>query len=402
MSRILRHISAKDLKRTHQKKLSEQRERAAQKLKEQQKEELERKQLEEIAKPLKSDWRKEFIAEKMSTGGLLYVSLDATDSSLQDIDISDTTSDTSNSSVSNGGGGTGYNTGLDMGTEMISISGVHSSTKSYTLGTFDTSKATTITFKSLQGDYNNGGMANTNSTNIFLIDDDGNTYLMDRIESNYDAYFGHSGVGHPDYPFKAGLFDTMTSSQESELRSDYTNTYIANGFQFSDQMSIYAKIVRFLGIQQQTRTHTITIPSFARGTKTTLRVSQASNAGTSWTNDMAFSDFQVKRTTPINVFVGLDEPEASSFMRMGDMNNLSAEERKQRLKEMLDAGNEWMLKLGLDPSNASVGDIELAVERDNPYQINWPRDSSGPAGRTGQYYDKHMKMWVPVVKKGKA
>ena len=59
MSRILRHISAKDLKRTHQKKLSEQKKLAAQKLKEWQEAEAERKQIEEIARPFKSDWREE-------------------------------------------------------------------------------------------------------------------------------------------------------------------------------------------------------------------------------------------------------------------------------------------------------------------------------------------------------
>ena len=59
MSRILRHISAKDLKRTHQKKLSEKKKLATQKLKEQQKEELERNEIEEVARPYKSDWREE-------------------------------------------------------------------------------------------------------------------------------------------------------------------------------------------------------------------------------------------------------------------------------------------------------------------------------------------------------
>ena len=59
MSRILRHISSKDLKRTHQKKLSEQKELAAKKLKECQEAEAERKQIEEIARPYKSSWREE-------------------------------------------------------------------------------------------------------------------------------------------------------------------------------------------------------------------------------------------------------------------------------------------------------------------------------------------------------
>lgn len=59
MSRILRHISAKDLKRTYQKKLSEQKKLAAKKLEEQQQEEKIRKEIEELSISFKSDWRSE-------------------------------------------------------------------------------------------------------------------------------------------------------------------------------------------------------------------------------------------------------------------------------------------------------------------------------------------------------
>ena len=59
MSRILRHVGNKDFKRTRQRQIGEQKERAAQKLKEWKEAEAERKQIEEIARPFKSDWRKE-------------------------------------------------------------------------------------------------------------------------------------------------------------------------------------------------------------------------------------------------------------------------------------------------------------------------------------------------------
>ena len=55
MSRISRHISVSDLKRTRQKQIDEQKELAAKKLKVEEK----IKQLEEAAKSLKSDWRKD-------------------------------------------------------------------------------------------------------------------------------------------------------------------------------------------------------------------------------------------------------------------------------------------------------------------------------------------------------
>ena len=59
MNRISRHISVKDLRKTHQRQIGEQKEYAAQKLKEWQEAESERKQIEEAAKPYKSNWRDE-------------------------------------------------------------------------------------------------------------------------------------------------------------------------------------------------------------------------------------------------------------------------------------------------------------------------------------------------------
>ena len=66
-----------------------------------------------------------------------------------------------------------------------------------------------------------------------------------------------------------------------------------------------------------------------------------------------------QRRTPINVFVSLDDPEANSFIRGGLGGD---KERKAKLKDMLEAGNEWMRMNGLDPSKTSPGDIEIAAE----------------------------------------
>ena len=82
-------------------------------------------------------------------------------------------------------------------------------------------------------------------------------------------------------------------------------------------------------------------------------------------DDGTFSaSVQYQRRAPVNVFVPLDDPEANSFIRGGlggDKN------KKQQLKDQLDAANELMIKLGLDPSKTSPGDIELA-------QAEYPHD----------------------------
>ena len=66
-----------------------------------------------------------------------------------------------------------------------------------------------------------------------------------------------------------------------------------------------------------------------------------------------------QRRAPVNVFVPLDDPEANSFIRGGLG---GSEERRQQLKDQLEAGNELMIKLGLDPSKTSPGDIEIAAD----------------------------------------
>lgn len=414
-SRTRRHIDMGRVKEMREEKIKEE---TIADIQEQQEEILaELKKIEIKESPKYSNWRRE-ISEQMTTADMGMVNLNATEDALENVDISDNTAESINSSVSNGGGGTGYNTGLNMGAEMISISG-SSDSKSFTLGAFDTSKATTVTFKSLQGDYNNGGMANTEDTEIYFEDGYGNFYFVETISSNYVNYVLNSDQNDPDYPFKPGLFDTMTSSQEQELRDDYS-AWIALGAEhgFSSsiakdaQFTMYAKIVRYLGDQQSIRSHTYTIPPSARGTGKILII-QGSNSGSSWTNDMGFSNFEVKRTTPISVLVSLDDPQANSFIRMGDMNNLSAEERKKKLQDMLEAGNELMRKLGLDPSKTTPGDMEIAAGGGrNPAtggsggygSDNTNVPSQAERDLKNMKWDPHMKMWAPniprVQKKG--
>ena len=110
-----------------------------------------------------------------------------------------------------------------------------------------------------------------------------------------------------------------------------------------------------------------TLASGGSGSRTIVIPKSYSSLYFSAKDDGTFSaTVQYQRRAPVNVFVSLDDPDANAFVRMGDMNNLSAEERKQKLKEQLDAGNELMIKLGLDPSKTSPGDIELA-------SADWPK-----------------------------
>jgi len=73
---------------------------------------------------------------------------------------------------------------------------------------------------------------------------------------------------------------------------------------------------------------------------------------------VTISNLRFQRRTPLNVFVSLDSPEASSFIRTDPIqSNLSPQERRKRLEDMLDAGNEYLLKqLGIQGSTARPAD----------------------------------------------
>lgn len=70
------------------------------------------------------------------------------------------------------------------------------------------------------------------------------------------------------------------------------------------------------------------------------------------------SNISLRRRTPINVFVSLDSPEATSFIRTDSrMMGLSAKERRKKLEEMLKAGDKYMLQqLGFSGTQTQIAD----------------------------------------------
>ena len=79
-------------------------------------------------------------------------------------------------------------------------------------------------------------------------------------------------------------------------------------------------------------------------------------------NDGSFTaSVTYQRRAPVNVFVSLDSPEANAFIRTDpSMQGLSAEDKKKKLIDMLDAGNEYLLKqLGMTGSSARPSDTTM-------------------------------------------
>ena len=54
---------------------------------------------------------------------------------------------------------------------------------------------------------------------------------------------------------------------------------------------------------------------------------------------------QYQRRAPVNVFVGLDDPDANAFVRDGDFDRLSNEQKKKKLEEQLRSSDEYLNKM---------------------------------------------------------
>ena len=88
------------------------------------------------------------------------------------------------------------------------------------------------------------------------------------------------------------------------------------------------------------REYSINLPSYARGAAFRYILYQLTNSGTGFDN-FGITQVNYKRRTPISLFVSLDSPEAVSFISDGS-GNLSPEEKKKRLEDMLAASYEYV------------------------------------------------------------
>jgi len=131
-------------------------------------------------------------------------------------------------------------------------------------------------------------------------------------------------------------------------------------------------------------THLINLP----GQFEDLQIQIEQFAKVSATGALRITGASLQRRTPINVFVSLDSPEATSFIRTDPtMQGLSAEDRKKKLIDMLDAGDEYLLKyLGMTGSKARPSDVTMPDSWDQAAAQQGPMPT-GPSGykKPGSY-----------------
>ena len=174
-------------------------------------------------------------------------------------------------------------------------------------------------------------------------------------------------------------FQTVDTSRTDTITvtiSGSFSTKTVDGFELNDKVSIGVLVGgtyagNYLAQNLSNGTHTISIPP--RFQKASVRfdaIQTTAFQGESGT--VSITGIGLKRVVPKNILVPLDDPEAIAFVRGGLGGD---EERRAKLKDMLDAGNELMTKLGLEPSKTSPGDIELAGTNWDLY--NWMNKTYG-------------------------
>ena len=382
MGRISHHLKGKDYKKTHQRKLDEQRvlylERREKEIQEQQYlDEIER-----LSSPFKSDWRSEIDSDKMdeinegmTTSSVFSTTLPATgdtDLSTTEITSADVFADGPyelnldsgkggtypalvGASVKSSGSGTGSDGGFDVGSHVaFDGAGVNDGARWAIFQPVDSTSYDKMVFSVIRGNGSNGGEAPDDASGEGL-------YLYYKMPDMQDY------IAINRYPTINDLRDEI---------SDFTIVPVGNDT---------------AGIQE----YEVDIPSYARGPGARFLVYQFSSNDSQGDN-YGITKVAFRRRTPLNVFVSLDSPEATNFIRTDPiMRGLSAEGRRKKLEDMLDAGDEYLLKqLGMQGSIARPTDT-FAQKDWTASAYGLPADYKERLIKANAYFQKNVGS-IPV------
>ena len=190
-------------------------------------------------------------------------------------------------------------------------------------------------------------------------------------------------------------------------------------------LTVYMDGTNATNISGGSGTYSIPIPPNLRGKSVNISWTTAIPYETTGYGNWRISNIRLQRRAPMNVFVPLDSPEATSFIRTDPaFAGLSEEEKKKKLQEMLQASDEYTeMMFGDDfPGSGAVPPGEAGdtpgVEVTDYGQIaqvsEYPSGSGSqpkyqtPSGGPGttddrnknMRYDPHMKMMVPNIGPG--
>lgn len=167
----------------------------------------------------------------------------------------------------------------------------------------------------------------------------------------------------PEYQALYNQYNGATVAEWNAITDQlfaYAQSYQSQQFpDIGDYSSIFDELYQITGGAETFSDKSILLPSSARGKNVLFRLSQVATVSYP-ANEVGIhnvSNIKLRRQTPLNVFVPLDSPEANSFIRSEpNLSNLSPQGRQQKIKEMLEASDEYVMKfLGLDfPGTGAV------------------------------------------------
>ena len=299
-SPIFRRITLTEVKKTSNKRGSLLRELAGL-------EKEERDILKNHHDPSYSNWRASFLLEGgMNTSGFMQTTLSAQgDTNLETIEGNveasyqayEGGSDAlSNTAITASGTGSGSDGGFDLGKNYLGFNG--DSTPRYAaLKPVDASKFDTIVVTGIRGNDNNGG--------------------EDPDETDEDLMIYYQLPG-----------------QNTIQRLDYSGGVQQSGVEY--------KIIPIGSDDSGLKDWSLGLPSYARAENIRFILYQPSHHGVGFDN-YGITQINYRRKSPLTVFVSLDSPEASSFMRIGSpsKSSQSKKQREKQLREQLEASKDY-------------------------------------------------------------
>ena len=299
-SPIFRRITLTEVKKTSNKRGSLLRELAG----------LEREEKEIIKNhhdPSYSNWRSSFLIEDgMTTDGFMQTQLKGEgDTDLATIagnveasyQAYEGGSDAlSNTAITASGTGSGSSGGFDLGKDYLAFNG-NSTPRYAALKAIDSSKFDTIVVTGIRGNDSNGG--------------------EDPDEENEDLMVYYQLPG-----------------QNTIQRLDVSGGVTQSGIDY--------KIIPIGSDDSGLQEYSLTLPSYTRAEGVRFILYQPSHHGTGFDN-YGVTQINYRRVKPISVFVSLDSPEASSFMRIGSPSKASEskKQREKQLREQLEATKDY-------------------------------------------------------------
>ena len=339
-SKILRHVGSSDMRNTHVKKLAE------------------KKRTEKLIETLKSDWKSE-LEEGMQTVNVYQKLGDTSEDGELEDHVIDTTIEASfedgpvnglqnmmfkQTMLSDGGSGSGDNGGFNIG-KHLKFGGTTSSDGRHYVSTesrhallkpIDARNIDTITVTAIRGNDSNGGE---------LPDYHWEDLTLMWFNADPNGYGGVGSWGGIDFD-RDGNHHWQTNKIIIPVVSGDSSGYDISA------PDAYPAL----------RDWTIEIPEWCKNKNQRFGLYQQKHSGYGY-DHYGITQIKYRARAPMNAFVALDKPEASSFVRLGPTSSSSPKKRKKKLEDQLKASKKYTeIAIGKDfpGMGATLDDTESA------------------------------------------